>query len=377
MIKINKINRSFVIKVAQIRWGEPIGGVERVLKDLACYIDRNAFKVLFVFLRSGGGYEAEMHASGHGVMVIPARNGYDIGMRIALIKELRKFAPDIINEHGGIPPLIRPMIKMAIHAPLVSFEHGEIEVNQRRGKAWVNKVNGFELRHFSDKVIVNSLLNKNLLATHHRLPEDKIQVVHLGIDLNQFVYNQKSPITSELIIGYVGRINNSDKGTDFLPLLVSKILSRGFRNFRLQIIGDGPDRKSLESLVGQRGISGHVDFLGMQPNVHDLLSNIDILVVPSRTEAFGLVAIEALAAGTRVVAFATGALPEILSGCPDAQIVPQGDIPALADAVLNLWKSKGKQRSQEGRNFVIERYDARRMVGEMENVYKNMLQVKI
>jgi glycosyltransferase involved in cell wall biosynthesis len=359
------------IKVAQIRWGEPIGGVERVLRDLANHIDKDAFTVHFIFLRTAGAYETDMRASGHEVLVIPVRNGYDVRMRIALARALKEFVPDIVNEHGGLPPLVRPLLKVVTRKPLISFEHGEIEINQRRGKAWVNAVNGFEFRYFSNRIIVNSLLNKNLLVSHHHLSPEMVRVVHLGIDLEQFAYKPEIPKAKELVLGYVGRIYNYDKGTDALPLLASELSRRGVGDFKLMVIGDGPDRNAVQSQAEQLNVAQYFNFLGRQPCVHDLLADIDILVVPSKTEAFGLVAVEALAAGTRVVAFATGALPEVLSGCPDALLVPQRDIPAMANAIMAIWKSTGKQRTEAGRQFVVDRYDAKRMVREIEAVYRN------
>jgi glycosyltransferase involved in cell wall biosynthesis len=359
-----------VIKVAQVRWGEPFGGVERVLRDLAYNIDRKEFKLKFIFLRRSGAYESEMRESGHEVVVIPARNGYDIRMRISLIKELRKFSPDIVNEHGALPPLIRPIIKIATRVPLISFEHGEIEINKRKGKSWINPINGFELRNFSDYIIVNSQWNKDLIVSHHHLSQEKIRVVYLGIDLNHFTFKEATASTNELVLGYCGRILNYDKGTDYLPLLAHELIKHGFDKFHLKVIGDGPDRLSVESLSKRLGVEKQLEFLGRQSDILNLLAGIDILIVPSKTEAFGLPAIEALAVGTRVVAFGVGALPEVLSDCQDAKIISQGNVPAMAEAIINIWKRYGKNRSTIGRNFVSKRYDARRMVRELEDVYK-------
>jgi glycosyltransferase involved in cell wall biosynthesis len=358
------------IKIAQIRWGEPIGGVERVLRDLAFYGDKNKFIYKFIFLSRGGAFESEMRKSGHSVLVIPACNGYDIKMRIALLKELLMFSPDCINEHN-IPPLIRPFIKILVKVPLITFEHGEIQVNIHKGKKWINRLHGFELRHFSDFIIVNSDTNKNIVASTHRISKDRIQTILLGIDLSNFPQNQSKLLNDNMVLGYVGRIHNYDKGTDYLPLLAKELVNRGFNEFCFKIIGDGPDRSSLEAKADRLDVKKYFEFLGKRLDIPGLLSGIDILIVPSRTEAFGLVAVEALAAGTRVVAFAAGALPEVLSDCKDAVLVPSGDVPAMADAVLKNWKTYGKQRATEGHDYVSNRFDVRRMVREIEAVYKN------
>ena len=108
----------------------------------------------------------------------------------------------------------------ATGTPLVSFAHGEIEINRRKGKSWLNWLNGIEYRLFSERVIVNSAANGQLIATTPHLPSGKIQVVHLGLDLEQFQFGETATGSSEeLVLGYVGRLEMYCKGVDYLPKL--------------------------------------------------------------------------------------------------------------------------------------------------------------
>jgi 2-deoxystreptamine N-acetyl-D-glucosaminyltransferase/2-deoxystreptamine glucosyltransferase len=163
-------------------------------------------------------------------------------------------------------------------------------------------------------------------------------------------------------------MQNYDKGTDFLPQVARELSDRGVE-FRMKLVGDGPDRKRLETLGCQLGVADRMEFCGHHDDIPKLMASMDILVVPSRTEAFGLVAIEALAAGTRVVAFKLGGLNEVLANCSEARLVPPWDVPAMSEAILDLWYQHGKSHSVEGRRYVAARFDARRMVREMEQVY--------
>jgi len=363
------------IKIAQIRWGENIGGVERVLRDIAHYSNRDIFDQRFFFLARGGPYEKEIRIMGYPFIVIPARNGYDLNMRIKLASQLRDFRPDVVIVHG-VPPLIRPIISFATGTHQITFDHGEIEINRRKGKPWLNYIKSIEYKLFCERIIVNSAANAQLVIKTHRLHPNRVQVIPLGIDLSQFQFDDKlvlSQDTSKLILGYVGRIQNYDKGTDLLPLIAQQLLNLCLFDFRLDIIGDGPDRQNIENMVKHLGVEGNICFLGKRDDVPELLRNIDILIVPSRTEAFGLVAIEALATGTRVVASAIEGLNEILNECPEAALVPVEDVPGFATAVLSIWKHYGKQRSILGRRYVEERFDARRMTNELENICRETL----
>jgi L-malate glycosyltransferase len=364
-----------MIKIAQVRWCEPTGGVERMLRDLAIYLDRRRFDVRFFFLARGGPYENELRAMGYPISIIPARNGYDLHMRQELVRQLRFFRPHIVHEHG-IPPLIWPLIKWTIDGHLISFEHGGVEINRRKGKPWLNWLRAIEYQFWSESVIVNSAANRRLVMEAYRLPPSKVQVISLGTDLDNFQTSELSRTrdqASDLILGYVGRLQNYDKGTDFLPQLAQQLLARGFQAFKLRIIGDGPDRTSVQKLAEQLGVADRLEFLGRCDNVPELMSGMDILIVPSRLEAFGLVAIEALAVGTRVVAFAVEALTETLGQCPSARLVPPGDVSALAEAVLDVWSKHGKSRANEGRRFVSERFDARRMAHDLEEIYLQIM----
>lgn len=358
------------IRVAQLRWGEPTGGPERVLRDVAVYLNREQFDMGFFSLACGGSYESEIRALGYPFSVIPARSGRDLGMRCELARQLRAFRPDLIHEHG-LPPLVRPVIKWVTGAPLLSFEHGEIEINRRKGKPWLNWLKGIEYRLFVERIIVNSSANQRLVTETHHLPPEHVQVIHLGLDLEQFQFGgaATAPL-QELVLGYVGRLQSYDKGADFLPQLVRQLSEHGLKSFRLKVVGDGPDRELVLRSAEQLGVANRIEFLGRRDDVAELLASMDVLVVPSRLEAFGLSAIEALAVGTRVVAFAVDGLSEVLGDCPEARLVAPGDVHGMAEAVLALWNQYGKQRSLAGRRYVEERFDARRMTRELEQVYR-------
>ena len=140
------------LKVVHLRWAERIGGPENMLRNLAVYSDRNKVEMSFLFLGRGGPYEQEMRALGYSVDVIPAKNGYDPVMRWKLALKLRALQPDIVVEHG-LPPFVRPLVRAMTGVPLLSFDHGQIEINRRKHKPWINGLNGMEYRLFCDQII--------------------------------------------------------------------------------------------------------------------------------------------------------------------------------------------------------------------------------
>ena len=104
----------------------------------------------------------------------------------------------------------------------------------------------------------------------------------------------------------------------------------------LIIVGDGSDRVTLDVLTRELGLSRAVRLLGRRDDIPELLAASDIVAVPSVRDALPRTALEAMAAGRPVVAFATGGLPEIVRDGETGVVVPTGDTAGLATAILRL-----------------------------------------
>jgi N-acetyl-alpha-D-glucosaminyl L-malate synthase BshA len=104
----------------------------------------------------------------------------------------------------------------------------------------------------------------------------------------------------------------------------------------LILVGDGPERSRVESLVRELGLTGAVCFLGKQLNFLEVLQNSDVFLLPSETESFGLAALEALACGVPVVASRVGGVPEVVAEGETGFLCEVGDVRAMAAAVARL-----------------------------------------
>ena len=127
-----------------------------------------------------------------------------------------------------------------------------------------------------------------------------------------------------------------EKGFDVL-LDAVHIARRDGADVTLDIIGDGPDRAALEARSGQLGLAGAVRFLGPLPRaaLYERMATAHAVVVPSRREGLGLVAVEALALGRPVIASQVGGLPEVVTA-GTGLLVPPEDPAALARALQSL-----------------------------------------
>jgi glycosyltransferase involved in cell wall biosynthesis len=132
-------------------------------------------------------------------------------------------------------------------------------------------------------------------------------------------------------IGSIGRLHRN-KGYDVL-LNAASILKRRDIGFHLTLAGDGPERAALEALAASLGLGDQASFPGWMDSPVEVLKTLDLFVLSSRIEPFGLVVIEAMAYGTPVVATDIDGPRDILAGGQLGRLAPKDDPEAMADAI--------------------------------------------
>jgi L-malate glycosyltransferase len=174
------------------------------------------------------------------------------------------------------------------------------------------------------------------------------------------------------VIGVTGRLR-SEKGQSIIIRAMPEII-RAIPDAMLMIVGDGPDRKELESLCDDLGISDHIVWTGQK--THDeaigLLSVMNLVAVPSLFEGFGLAAAEAMAAGKPVIASNVDGLCEVVDDGETGCLVPPGNSELLAKAIIMLSEGPdmAKRMGQKGYTKVREQFDIKGFSVVINNAYK-------
>ncbi|GAB3894584.1 glycosyltransferase family 4 protein [Spirosoma agri] len=138
-------------------------------------------------------------------------------------------------------------------------------------------------------------------------PEQAIStVIHNGV-----VFPPVTPKvdTDSMIIMNVGTLEER-KNQRLLIEAANELRNRGFTNFQVWLLGEGPKRDEWQALVQELKLESHVSFLGFQPNVTDFLQRVSLYVHTARNESWGYAITEAIAAGTPVLAMNAGGIPE-------------------------------------------------------------------
>jgi glycosyltransferase involved in cell wall biosynthesis len=175
-------------------------------------------------------------------------------------------------------------------------------------------------------------------------------------------------------IFFLGRLV-PEKGLDWALSALPAVFRR-FPNARFIVAGDGPDSEKLKAQTVSLSLAPWVEFLGaVSPeSVPSLLNDATLVVMPSRIEGFGLVALEAAMMGRPVVAARIGGLPEVVVDGQTGLLVEQCDIDSLAQAILRLLGDRelARQFGEAARRRALEVFDWKRYVDSYDALYRQL-----
>ncbi len=259
-----------------------------------------------------------------------------------LVRIVRSEKPDIVHAHTSKAGFLGRAAARWRRVPRVVYStHGHVFYGYY-GRACSMAIRTLEriAARWADRIVV---LTKRGADEHVRLricPREKLAVTPNGIDLARFSaqfdaaeFRRRNGIPSgtEFLIVVVARLAEV-KGVDVFVNAVSRLPEEWRARVYCVVAGDGPEHAALSELVVARGLKGIVRLAGHSEEADKWLLSADLAVQPSRNEGFGIAALEAMAAGTPVVATKVGGLPDLLGDC--AVLVPSDDAAALAQAIV-------------------------------------------
>jgi glycosyltransferase involved in cell wall biosynthesis len=252
----------------------------------------------------------------------------------------------------------------------------------RPHRLWADKLGKQLLCASATRVIANSY------ATAAHLPcRSKVVVIHNGIEVERFdpalngrlSREQHGIPTSAPLVGTVGRLRPW-KGQDCFLRALARV-RQAIPNVWGLIVGgspfgvqdDYPTR--LRRVAADLGLNDCVAFTGQLPDPRSAMAAMDLFVHPGDPEPFGLVNLEAMAMGKPIVAFAHGALPEIVADGETGLLIPSGGETGLAEAVITLLGDPARRArmGQAGRTRVVRHFAAQCVAREVETTLQEIM----
>jgi len=227
---------------------------------------------------------------------------------------------------------------------------------------------------FAHKIVANSAAAAEQLV-HEGIRPSRIRVIPNGVQVDRFAARKpRSDIRTVVTVANLRHEKAHEVLIDAAAMLTAR-----HPHLRFLIVGDGPRRAALESLVAQHGLRPRVEFMGHREDIEAILSDADLFVLPSRSEAFPNAAIEAMASGLPVVASAVGGLLDLIEPYRTGVLVPPDKPGALAAAIDALVSApdRAARIGSAARETVATRYSFDRMVSSFEALYRSELGVRL
>jgi glycosyltransferase involved in cell wall biosynthesis len=349
--------------------------VAETVRRLAGQIDPTIF-----CLDGVGPIGERLQAEGVEVVCLGRRPGRDWRVVWRLAREVRARGVELLHAHQYSPFFYAALARLLSgRSPRVILtEHGrhfpDVVSPLRR------TVNRLFFDRLADAVSAVSAFSARSLARVDGFSGERIEVIENGIEVSRYgPAADRGALRRRLGLDvdrrYVANVAR------FHPIKDQAMLLRAFARVAavrpdvdLLLVGDGPLRPDLEALVRELGVGPRVHFLGVRPDVPDLLRASDIFALTSISEAASLTLMEAMASAVPVVVTGVGGMPEIARHGAEGLLVPRGDDRAAAAALLRLLDDPAEAAAlgAAGRARALARYRLEQTIAAYLRLYQRL-----
>ena len=327
------------MKILHVVQSLALGGQEILIVRLADALRSRGHEVVVVPLIAGG--ELEGRLPKHEVHPVPRRPGRDPFLVARLAWAMREHRADVVHTHNDSPPVYGvPAARLAGVPRVIHTKHGA------KAPARNAALRTLLCRGLDAFVAVSSETADRARATE-RVPEGKLVTIANGIPTRDFTANPESraAIRHELrigedafVVGTLGRLVPEKCPTLLLEAMAPLLL----RGAHLLFVGDGPERRALESVVASQKLP-RVHLLGARSDASRVLAALDVFALSSQIEGLPLALVEAMATSLAVVSTDVGGIRQATQDT--ARLVPFGDAESMRSAILELWISPALRAS--------------------------------
>jgi len=355
-----------------------IGGITSYVFTLAKGMKRRGHNVYIA--SSAGRLLPGFIAQGIVYIPIPIKTKSEASYKILiskfkLLKYIKEKNIEIIHANTRVTQVLSFLIQRSCGKPYISTCHGFFK------KRFFRKI----FPCWGNKVIAISESVKEHLLRDFKVKEEDIRVIHNGIDVDKFRaqssgsrvdLKKKLGLGEGPVIGIIARLSE-EKGHTYLIKAMPEVIAR-IPQAQLLIVGEGRMREELVSLTQEMGLEKSVFFLPSVMDTQEVLSSMDLFVLPSLKEGLGLALMEAMACGLAVVGSDVGGIKSLIQDRYNGLLVRHSDSRELSYAILELLQNSalGKSLGSNARIFINQNFSAGKMVLETEEVYLECLTQK-
>ena len=279
---------------------------------------------------------------------------------------------DIVDTHGYRDHIISVFLaRLARTKVILRTKHNAVPLKS-------GLFSRFVYNTITTRVIAISEHIRKVLIGSGMRPEN-VTTIHSSVDVEKFSPREKSPailqefgLTEQTqVVGMVARIHQN-KGFNYLLDAIPSIVKTGLDS-KFLIIGKGRDK--LIDRLKELNIEPNVIAPGFREDVPEVLSVVDVFVLPSLREGLGTAILEAMAMGKPIISTRVGGIPEAVRHEVNGLLVPPADTPALAAAIKELLAEEEKRLTmgRQSRKIAEQRFSHTNMVSEMQSLFRQVL----
>jgi glycosyltransferase involved in cell wall biosynthesis len=324
------------IKVLEIIDSLGSGGAESLLKNFVLEAKKNnLFNIEIATLYSNAIFKKEIEDAGISIWDLGLTFKFNLMGVTKLIKLVKERKYNVIHVHLFPADIFAALASLFLPKDIVWIFSEHCDYNRRRTLKIFKILDNFTYSRYSKIVCVSKQVEFALL---NWIPSNKgkTKVISNAVPIPKFL-NLCSIKTYDIL--FVGRLTKQ-KGVEILLKAIKILKNEYSRNMKIAIVGDGELKENLDNLTVELGVDREVKFLGVRKNIKELMVSSKIIVLPSRSEGFGIVIIEAMSNMLPVIATNVGGIPELIENGKDGILVPPENPKALARAINNLLENK-------------------------------------
>lgn len=324
-------------RVLFVQTSMPVGGAETLLVNLVKRLNPARFAPEVVCLKEPGPLGEHLQEAGYPVHAGLLRHKYDVRVLPRLVSLIRSRQIEAIVTVGAGDKMFwgrlagriagTPVIASALHS--TGWPDGVGRINRM-------------LTPITDAFIAVAEPHGRFLVEHQRFPAERVHVVPNGVDTSRFApIPGGGPLRDELnlppttpLVGILAALRPEKNHELFLA--AARRLHERIGDARFVVIGDGPQRESLERLANSLGVADVVHFLGNRSDVPTVLASLNVLTLTSHNEASPVSILEGMACGLPVVATDVGSVSATVREGQTGHVVPAGDEDAFVERVASL-----------------------------------------